>query len=198
MKAVQQQGPQGYLESLFYLSIMRTYETSPARQQLLSNYLMTTLLPAISAYYLPQRDAMQRFVFSPAVLQNAFSVMHVIQMILSLFPREGEYLLHLHDMATQLLDAEKHVTNDAGFLGQLAGKVAALDAGVCAHYVPPQQLQQQGVSASVFPRVPEMAGKASVFPAVEGEVVVNADTRQVQLLGLEPATGRSGRREGEL
>ena len=90
VKAVQQKGPQGYLESLYYLSIMQTYETSPARQQLLSNYLMMTLLPAISAYYLPQRDAMQRFVFSPAVLQNAFSVMHVIQMILTLFPREGD------------------------------------------------------------------------------------------------------------
>ena len=37
VKAVQQKGPQGYLESLYYLSIMQTYETSPARQQLLSN-----------------------------------------------------------------------------------------------------------------------------------------------------------------
>ena len=194
VKAAQQKGPQGYLESLYYLSIMRTYETSPARQQLLSNYLMTTLLPAINAYYLPQRDAMQRFVFSPAVLQNAFSVMHVIQMILSLFPREGEYLLHLHDMAAQLLDAERHVTDDAGFLSQLAGKVAALDAGACAHYVPPQQLPQQGVSSSVFPSVDAMAGRERVFPALEGEVVVNADVRQVQLLGLEPAMGRSSRR----
>ena len=51
VKAVQQKGPQGYLESLYYLSIMQTYETSPARQQLLSNYLMMTLLPAISAYF---------------------------------------------------------------------------------------------------------------------------------------------------
>ena len=194
VKAVQQKGPQGYLESLYYLSIMQTYETSPARQQLLSNYLMMTLLPAISAYYLPQRDAMQRFVFSPAVLQNAFSVMHVIQMILTLFPREGEYLLHLHDMATQLLDAERHVTNDAVFLSQLAGKEAALDAGVSSHYVPPQQQMQPGVSSHVFPSV-SPSRREGVFPAVK-EVVVNADAHQVEMLGLEPAMRRSSRDEG--
>lgn len=120
--------------------------------------------------------------------------MHVIQMILTLFPREGEYLLHLHDMATQLLDAERHVTNDAVFLSQLAGKVAALDAGVSSHDVPPQQQMQPGVSSHVFPSV-SPSRREGVFPAVK-EVVVNADAHQVEMLGLEPAMRRSSRDEG--
>ena len=103
VKTAQQKGPQGYLESLYYLNVVRTYETSPERQQQLSNYLMTTLLPTISSYFLPQPGANNTFIFTPVILQNAVAVMQTIQLIHQLFPQEGEYLLHLTDIAQQLV-----------------------------------------------------------------------------------------------
>ena len=146
MKLAQEKGPQGFVESLYYLNVIRTNEASPIRQQLLTNYLMTTLLPTISAYFLPQRGPDQRYLFTPRVLQNAGSVMHVLQVIHQLFPQEGEYLLHLSEMAYQLVQAERAAGADPSIQPQ--------------GYVPPQQLtrtqllQQQFYRPSLVPSQP--------------------------------------------
>lgn len=142
VKAAQQKGPQGFLESLYYLNVIRTNEASPIRQQLLSNYLMTTLLPTISAYFLPQRGPDQHFLFTPVVMQNAVSVIHVLQVIHQLFPQEGEYLLHLSEMARQLVMAERAAGADPAIIATLEAQAAALAPIQSQGYVPPQQLTQ--------------------------------------------------------
>ena len=160
MKLAQEKGPQGFVESLYYLNVIRTNEASPIRQQLLTNYLMTTLLPTISAYFLPQRGPDQRYLFTPRVLQNAGSVMHVLQVIHQLFPQEGEYLLHLSEMAYQLVQAERAAGADPSIIATLEAQAASLTPTQPQGYVPPQKLtrtqllQQQFYRPSLVPSQP--------------------------------------------
>ena len=145
MKTAQQKGPQGYLESLYYLNVVRTYETSPERQQQLSNYLMTTLLPTISSYFLPQLGANNAFIFTPVILQNAVSVMQTIQLIHQLFPQEGEYLLHLTDIAQQLVIVKSQEPGvDPQLIATLQRQAVSLSILPQQAMYTPYQQQQRG------------------------------------------------------
>ena len=128
VKEAQQKGPAGFLESLEYISIMRAYETNQSRQQMLGNYLMATLLPTISAYYLPQLGSDKQFVFTDVILANASSVLQVLHYISSLCPQEADYLLHTHDMVQQLLAAVKQTQKDASFVAAIEQQAAQLFA----------------------------------------------------------------------
>ena len=86
---------------------MRKHEQIPQHQQMITQYLMSTLLPSISSYYLPQFDVNQGFIISPSILQNASSVFSVIRILHQVFPQESEYLLHLQEMSQQLVIAIK-------------------------------------------------------------------------------------------
>lgn len=182
VKEAQQKGPAGYLESLEYISIMRAYETNQARQQLLGNYLMATLLPTISAYYLPQLGSNKQFVFTDVILANASSVLQVIHYVSSLCPQEANYLLHTDDMVQQLLLAVKQTQKDPLFVAaveQQAAQLFALPSQSLAdaHSAPlpsgqqQQQQQQQEATLSQTPRVTFLlpAEKSDVdFGNVEG------------------------------
>ena len=133
-KEAQQKGPAGFLESLEYVSIMRAYETNQSRQQMLGNYLMATLLPTISAYYLPQLGSNKQFVFTDVILANASSVLQVIHYVSSLCPQEANYLLHTTDMVQQLLAAVKQTQKDAAFVASIEQQAAQLFS------LPPQSL----------------------------------------------------------
>ena len=177
VKEAQQKGPAGFLESLEYVSIMRAYETNQSRQQMLGNYLMATLLPTISAYYLPQLGSNKQFVFTDVILANASSVLQVIHYVSSLCPQEANYLLHMTDMVQQLLAAVKQTQQDASFVAAIEQQAAQLFS------LPSQPLtdsysailqpgqQQQQADPSVTPRVTFMlpAEKTDVaFGNVEG------------------------------
>ena len=99
----QAKGPAGFLESIALIKLLRKNEILPQRQQMISQYIMTTLLPTISAYYLPQMDNHQQFIITPLYIQNAQSVLSVIGILQDAFPQESEYLLHLQAMTNQLL-----------------------------------------------------------------------------------------------
>ena len=132
LQEVQAKGPAGFLESIQIVDLMRKNEVIPQRQQMLSQYIMSTLLPTISAYYLPQMNANQEFVITPVYIQNASSVLSVIQILQTIFPQESEYLLHLQSMTQQLLEAVKNANSDSAVYEALE-KQAYQVQGICNH-----------------------------------------------------------------
>lgn len=169
--AVQAKGPAGFLESIRYIDLMRKNELSPQRQQLLSQYIMSTLLPAISAYYLPQLDANQQFVITPMYIQNALSVLNVITLLEESFPQESEYLLHLQAMTTQVVETAKASGCDPAFVAQLQNQANIIRTTYtqAVSYVPSQQLTNQQILQK------QINIKASSFAAqLQSSVVATA------------------------
>lgn len=119
LRETQMKGPAGYLECVPLIQKMRQNETVPQRRQMLTQYIMSTLLPSISAYYLPQRDSNYVFAITPVFLVNSSSVTRVIQLLREAFPQESEYLLHLDSMSQQLVQALQQAGYDAEFIRQI-------------------------------------------------------------------------------
>lgn len=143
----QAKGPAGFLESIALIKLLRKNEILPQRQQMISQYIMTTLLPTISAYYLPQMDNHQQFIITPLYIQNAQSVLSVIGILQDAFPQESEYLLHLKAMTSQLLETVRTSGCDSVVYQELEKQAESLHLTYkqTVGYAPPQQWTQQQV-----------------------------------------------------
>ena len=126
---------------------------------MLGNYLMATLLPTISAYYLPQLGSNKQFVFTDVILANASSVLQVIHYVSSLCPQEANYLLHTTDMVQQLLAAVKQTQQDASF-------VAAIEQQAAQLFSLPSQPLTDSYSAILQPGQQQQQADPSVTPRV--------------------------------
>ena len=129
------QGPNGLLSALQLLQNIRAHDSCAEHQTLLQQYLMTTLLPTINAYFLPQLDADHHYVLSPALLSNALSVLQLMGFLHAVCPRESEYLLHLSELSAQIVEAVHRTSSDAAFVRtveQEASKVAPISPAVSA------------------------------------------------------------------
>ena len=143
----QAKGPAGFLESIALIKLLRKNEILPQRQQMISQYIMTTLLPTISAYYLPQMDNHQQFIITPLYIQNAQSVLSVIGILQDAFPQESEYLLHLQAMTNQLLETVRTSGCEPAVYQELEKQAESLHLTYkqAVGYAPPQQWTQQQV-----------------------------------------------------
>ena len=179
MREAQQKGPSGFLESLQYVAVMRSFEASPVHQQMLSNYLMSILLPTISAYYLPQLGTNEKFIFNEHAITNASSILQVVRYIATYCPQEGEYLLHLRDMVSQLVEAVRQSKIDPTLVAAVVQQAdelmnPPLQAVQTASYHPPQmitgqsQLQEQGPSVPVVTFLSPVQSVKASFGSVEG------------------------------
>ena len=148
MKEAQQKGPSGFLESLQYVAVMRSFETHPVHQQILSNYLMSVLLPSISAYYLPQLGTNEQFVLNKHTITNASNILQVVRYIATYCPQEGEYLLHLRDMVSQLVEAVRQSKIDPTLVAAVVQQADELvnppqQTPQTPSYYPPQMITGQ-------------------------------------------------------
>ena len=203
------QGPQGLLPALQLVQQMRAQEANPDRRQLLLQYLMSTLLPAVSSYFLPQLGPNQQFQFTPRILTNAKSVLEVIHFIQQVCPREAEYLLHLSDMIPQLVRAVGQTVTSPEVVAAVK-KQAEQCVSVPASYVPPQQLTPQqkvllqmqenvkttsaNAPASVMSVFPELSTvlppTCSVEKPQEGQTRSVADANPTEATGCFPQLER--------
>lgn len=153
---------------------------------------MTTLLPTINAYFLPQLDADHHYVLSSALLSNALSVLQLMGFLHAVCPRESEYLLHLSELSAQIVEAVRRTSSDAAFVHaveQEASKVAPISPAVSAVVQPctvlPVSSQVSVQSSSQVPQsVPQP--EAGVFPTLQrvDSVVLNDSTRTLEAMGM--------------
>lgn len=186
------QGPNGLLSALQLLQNIRAHDSCAEHQTLLQQYLMTTLLPTIHAYFLPQLDADHHYVLSPALLSNALSVLQLMGFLHAVCPRESEYLLHLSELSAQIVEAVRRTSSDAAFVRtveQEASKVAPISPAVSAVVQPctvlPVSSQMPSQSSSrVSQSVPQP--ETGVFPTLQrvDSVVLNDSTRTLEAMGM--------------
>lgn len=197
------QGPNGLLSALQLLQNIRAHDSCAEHQTLLQQYLMTTLLPTIHAYFLPQLDADHHYVLSPALLNNALSVLQLMGFLHAVCPRESEYLLHLSELSAQIVEAVRRTSSDAAFVRaveQEASKVAPISPAVSPMVQPctvlpvssqsSSQMSQSSsrVSVQSSSRVSQSVPKAEtgVFPTLQrvDSVVLNDSTRTLEVMGM--------------
>ena len=201
------QGPNGLLSALQLLQNIRAHDSCAEHQTLLQQYLMTTLLPTIHAYFLPQLDADHHYVLSPALLSNALSVLQLMGFLHAVCPCESEYLLHLSELSAQIIEAVRRTSSDAAFVHaveQEASKMASISPAVSAVVQPsnvfpmssqvPSQVSLQAsqsssqVSVQSSSRVSQSVPQpeAGVFPTLQrvDSVVLNDSTRTLEAMGM--------------
>lgn len=186
----QAKGPVGFLESLYLVHLMQTNEVLPQRQQILSQYIMSTLLPAISSYYLPQMDMNQIFIITPIFLQNINSVFTVIGMLQRLFPQESEYLLHLESMKYQLHNAMKTAGFDPQSIQSVEKQLLVSETPTAETTAESNKQSKERIEAS-YTRLHEYAEQIrhpekkvkSLFPSLDNVSVLNTND-QLEELGV--------------
>ena len=190
MNAYVNQGPQGLFSALQLLQYIRAHDSCAEHQTLLHQYLMTTLLPTINAYFLPQLDSSHHYVISPTLLANALSVLQVMNFLHVVCPRESEYLLHLTELSVQIVEAVRRTSSDPAFVRaveQEAKKLAPLTPSATR---PPSRVSQTPQTPQVLRDVAEtpagLAVEAGVFPDLRrvDSVVLNDSTQRLEAMGM--------------